>query len=171
METHVIEIHGLKPSLKIKAATVLVYAGLYFVIWFTWTLLWPSSGEKARDPLSIAIQGGVIAVIWGAFMVFATPISRTNRNYKLLVEEESITGVTDGTGLGRWCTLRRTIRKGKVRTIFGIAGRLGGLRGISASERSRLGAWFWGFVFLPESMPEYEHLKNVLGGWRAPVNH
>ena len=167
METHVIEIHWPKPKLKIKAATLLIYAGIFFFIWFSWTLLWPSSGEKATDPLSIALQGGLTAVIWGALMVFATPISRISRNYKLLVDEESITAVIDGTGLGRWCTLRRTIRKGKVRTIFGIAGRFGGLRGIGVSERSRLGSRFWGFVFLPESMPEYESLKNVVEGWRA----
>jgi hypothetical protein len=101
-------------------------------------------------------------------MIFATPVSRTNRNYKLLVDKDSITAVIDGTGLGRWCTLHRTIRKGEVRSIFNIAGRFGNQRGIGVSERNRLGARLWGFVFLPESMPEYERLKGVVESWQVP---
>ena len=167
MDTYVVRIDTPNPRLKIKAAAVLVYGGLFFVSWFSWNILWPTSSEKARGPLSIAIEGGIVALVWAASMVFVGPVFRMSVSYKLLVDDDSMTGVTEGNGWMRWWVSRRTIRKGKVRTIFGIAGRFGNPGDIGVSERSKLGSRLWGFVFLARSMPEYEHLKQVAEGWRA----
>jgi hypothetical protein len=147
---------------------MLVFGGIFFIIWFSWNLLWPGSSAKARSPFSIAIEGAIVALLWGATMVFGGPILRTSSSYKLLVDEESITAVTERSGWMHWWVHRRTVRKGKVRTIFGIGGRFGSPRGIGVSERGKLGARLWGFVCLPESMPEFEQLKRMAESWRTP---
>jgi hypothetical protein len=167
METHVVQIDAPKPSLKNKTAAVLAYGGLFFILWTSWNLLWPSSSQRATGFLSAVIEGLIIAVLWAVSMVFGGPIFRTSFSYKLLVDDNSITGVSEGNGWMRWWATRRTIRKGKVRAIFEIPSRFGSSGGVGVSERTILCARLCGFVFLPKSMHEYENLEHLVESWRT----
>ncbi len=61
----------------------------------------------------------------------------------------------------------RGFHRGKVRTILERGRWLSNRPGIVASERGKLGAWFWGGVFIPQDLPEYERLKETILSWRA----
>jgi hypothetical protein len=167
MKAIIVRLDTPTPKLKLKAAAVLLYGGVYFILLFSWSLFNSASGEKARGLLGIAIETGIVALVWGVLMVFVVPNLRPRATYKLQVDEDSITGVTEWSGWMRGWATRSAIRVGKVRTIFDISGRIGNPGGIGVSEKSRLGARLLGCVYLPKSMPEYEHLKQVAESWRA----
>jgi hypothetical protein len=168
METYVVKRETPKFTMKARVAAALLYGAMFFVGIFSCRLLWPSPSERSQGTLTTAVWLAIEALIWGALMGFGRPFLPKRLklgDYKLLVDDDSITGVTERTGWMRWWTTRRTVRKGRVRTIFEI--RAKAFRGLGVSERSKLGARLWGFVYLPQSLPEFEELKQLVEGWRT----
>ena len=113
----------------------------------------------------MAIEIGIVSLLSGLVMVFFRPRSLTN--YKLLVDEESITGVTEYTGWMTWFVQRTTVRKSRVRTIFEIKATAFHPGGLVISERSMLGARMLGWVFLSKDLPEYDDLRQLVEGWQS----
>jgi hypothetical protein len=164
MDTYLVRPDSPKPTLKQRAIAVLCFGGIYFILMLGWQFFWPTSTERNRGLLTIAVVTGLVSLTWGLGMAFWP---RKLPSYKLLVDDESITGVTEYTGWMKWLVMRRTISKGKVRTIWEIKGRLGAPSGMGFSDRkSRLGARMWGFVFLPTTLPDYESLRTLAESWR-----
>jgi hypothetical protein len=150
---------------KYKIIAVLCFAALFFLLRFGWSILSPTPSEMSSGLPSVAIEIGILSLFWAVAMVFLKPA--TLPNYKLLVDEESITWVTEYTGWMRWFVTRRTVRKSRVRTIFEIKATGFHSGGLGISERSMLGIRMWGCVFLPKDLPEYDDLRRLVEGWRS----
>lgn len=89
-------------------------------------------------------------------------------NYKLLVDEKSMTWVMEYTGWMGWYRTRRwTVRRGRVRTIFEIKATPYHSGGVGVSERSMLGIRMLGCVLLLKDLPEYDDLRRLVEGWRS----
>jgi len=159
-------IDQVKPTSKQRAWNAVRYAALYFVIVVCWMLcweyLWPSRTEKHAAVEGILIKAFFTAALWGASM----SLFFNSSNRRLLVTEESITGVNEYAGLWKSRLHQRSVRKGKIRTIREIKYRSGSPKGTLLSERSMLGARMMGFVFIPASLPEYEALKHLAESWQ-----
>jgi len=156
-----------RPSFNQKLITALCLAAFVFILRFGWAWISPPSGEKNSGLDRAAIEIGIWSSMYGAAIAFFT--SKPHSKYKLLVGEDSITGVTEYTGWMAWLAQQRTVRKGKIRNIFEIKGRAGRLAGIGVSERSILGARMWGFVYVPTTLPQFEQLKHLAETWRRVV--
>jgi hypothetical protein len=165
MDTYVIELPSPKRKLKDKALSVLLLGGMYFVLYFSFTLLWPSAAESHRGLLSNATEAGLAALAWGIWMA-AFPANPRSA-YKLLVNEDSITSEMEYGRWMNWLAPRWTVRKGEVRTIFDVKGRAGKPGGFGVSSRSRLGARMLGFIYVPNTLPDYEYLRRLAESWRS----
>jgi len=164
MDTYVVRRDSQEPKLKQRAIWIPIFGGIFFMLMFGWKVFWPTSIGRSRGILSIALETGLVSLVWGLLMAYQP---RKLPNYMLLVDDESITGVTQYTGWMKWFVMRRTISKGKVRSVWEIKGRLGATGGMGFSERSKWGARMLGFVFLPRSLPEYASLRALAESWRT----
>ena len=165
MDTYEVIVDSPKPQLKYRLLAALLFGGTFFVLRFGASLLWPTSNERSRGLIGFAIEIGAVSIIYGVGMGMGLG-SRTLPNYKLLVDEDSITGITQYTGWMRWLVLRRTVRRNRVRSIFEMKPVLGRPGGIGISERSILGARVLGFVSVPKTLPEFDRLRNLSESWR-----
>jgi len=169
MDTYIVPLNPWKPTLKQRAVVVLLGGGTFFILMFGWKMLWPSMAERNGGIGSVAIEAGIVSLVWTIVTGFwqrKWPNCKLP-NYKLLVDDESITAVMEYTGWMKWFVARRTISKGKVRSAWEIKGWLGRPGGMGFSERSKLGARMSGFVYLPATLPEYEYLKRLAESWRT----
>jgi hypothetical protein len=101
---------------------------------------------------SVAVEAGILSLFWALGTVFFKSAGLSS--YKLFVDGESITGVSEYTGWMGRLLKRTTIRKGRVQTIFEIKATAFHPGGSGVSERSMLGARMLGWVFLPKDLPE-----------------
>jgi hypothetical protein len=167
MDTYVVKLETPRGKLQHKVLAALLFGGTFFVLRFCWSLLSPTSSERNRGPLSLAIEIGVVSLVFGVGMGFFRPRISPNHSYKLFVDQDSITGVAKYTGWMKWLGTRRTVRKGKIRSIFEIKAAVGRSGGIGISERTILGARMMGFVYIPKTLPEYDDLKGLAESWRV----
>jgi hypothetical protein len=165
MDTYIVNLDSLKPKPKQKVISAVYLGGMYFVVVFCLKLFWPTPRERSGGLTGIAVEAGFMALLWGFGMAYFS--RKSVSSYKLLVDDASITGVTEYRGWMKWLVTRRTIRKGKVRTILSLKDGFGAARGIGISERSKWGARMWGWVYVPSNLPEYEYLRQLAEGWRA----
>jgi hypothetical protein len=167
MDTYEVKAKSPRVNLKYKFIAVFCFAALLFLIRFGWSILSPTSSEVRLGLQRVAIETGVWSLLLGLGMVFFR--SASPPNYKLLVDEKSMTWVMEYTGWMRWFrTSRRwTVREGRVRTIFEIKATPYHSGGLGVSERSMLGVRMLGCVFLPKDLPEYDDLRRLVEGWRS----
>jgi hypothetical protein len=85
---------------KYRIIAVMCSAAFLFVFQFGWQILSPTPGEISRGLPGVAIEIGMMTLLSALVMVFFK--SGRLPNYKLLVDEESITGVMAYTGWMRW---------------------------------------------------------------------
>jgi hypothetical protein len=168
METYEITTEPYQFKLRHKTVGVFLFASVYFVLRFSWSVLSPSQAERFRGLSSLAIEIGFASVISALAMVFLSPIwKRLGRdlkiNYKLLVDADSITAVFP---IWRNRLSRRMVRKGKVRSIFEIKAAFSRSGGIGISERNEFAARILGFVYVPKAFPEFDKLKSLAESWR-----
>jgi hypothetical protein len=170
MDTYEIRVESPNPKWKSRLIAALCFAGFFFLFRFGLTLLFPLAFGESRGPRSLAIDIGIWSLVMSAVMAFGR--IRTIPNYTLLVDDDSITGVTEYTGWMSWLVFRRTVRRGEVRSIFPIKvrNRAGQSAGIGISERERVfSARMLGFVYVPKTLPQYEQLKHLAESWRSGV--
>ncbi|HEY2861982.1 MAG TPA: hypothetical protein VGJ21_26515 [Terracidiphilus sp.] len=87
--------------------------------------------------------------------------------YTLLANDDSLTGVSRYGQYPSWLATRRTVHRGRVRSIFEI--KSGKIDGLGVSEhQSRFAARMMGFVYLPRSIPEFAELQRLVESWRTP---
>jgi hypothetical protein len=164
MDTYEVKFKSPRANPKYKIIAVLCFAAFFFLLRFGWSVLSSGPSEASRMLPSVAVEIGILSLLWGVAMVVFKPAGLPN--YKLLVDGESITGVTEYTGWMARFVKRTTVRKSKVRTILEIKATPFHSGGIGISERSILGARMLGWVFLPKDLPEYNDLRQVVEGWR-----
>jgi hypothetical protein len=157
----------VKPKYKIIA--ILCFAALLFLVRFGLSILSPTTSEVRMGLAGVAIEIGIWSLLMALGMAFFNKVFKPTRfaNYKLLVDEESITGVTEYTGLMGRFVKRTTVRKSRVRTMFEIKATTFHPGGLGISERSMLGARMLGWVLLPKDLLEYDELRRLVEGWRS----
>jgi hypothetical protein len=165
VQTYVFESSQSKKTLKRQFLSAVSFASMYFLGMLTFTYLWPSPLEKQESFGGIALKTILISVFWGVGMSF---VPEKTPDCRLLVDDHSMTCETQYGGWMRWYKIRKTVSAGKVRTIHEIRNKLGMPAGLAASERSGLGAWMWGGVYIPYTLPEYAQLKALVESWKAP---
>ena len=82
------------PKLKRRFVSALCFAGAFFFFSLGWRWLSPFPGYKGRGLTSLAIEIGIVSLLYGAGMAFFGPMTRWKvvGNYKLLVDENSLPG-------------------------------------------------------------------------------
>lgn len=128
-----------------------IYVGIRLLLDRFW------HGTSSESVLRAIISGA----IWAAAFTWAA-IKFGNKlglHYDLVVRDDEITA--------QYAIAFKTIHRGKVRTILERGRWLSNRPGIVASERSKLGVWFWGGVFIPQDLPEYDRLRDMILSWRA----
>ncbi len=169
MVTYEVANERYQPKLKHKVIGVFLIAGIFFVLRFGLSVLSPSQTERSRTLSSLAIEIGLVSLVWALGMVFLSPIWRKlgrdlKLNFKLLVDADSMTAVYPSWGNRQ---SRRMVRKGKVRSIFEIKATSLRPGGIGISERKELAARMLGFVYVPKTLPEFDKLKSLAETWRV----
>jgi hypothetical protein len=168
MDTYEVTTERYQPKLKHKLFGVFLFAAVFFALRFGWVVLWPSQFERNRGSSSLAIEIGFVSLAWALGMVYLSPVwTRLNRdlrlNFKLLVDVDSITAVYP---IWRNRRSRKIVRKGKIRSIFEIKATSFRPGGIGISERKQLAARMLGFVYVPETLPEFDKVKSLAESWR-----
>jgi len=167
MEPQVLETELL--PLQARPKMRMISAALQALIWmlsmFLWKYLEQRSNVRRLPWVDLFLPGLFGGVIYGVLMYFfATPrFSRRTQGrsglLSILVQSDQITSAyksSDGTSWVR----QKVIRKGKVRSIFRIPG------GIGVSERRQFGARMLGFLAIPNTVPKFEELRDLLESWR-----
>jgi hypothetical protein len=166
MDTYEVKLKSPSGKPKYKIIAVLCFIALLFLIRFSLSILLHTPSEMRSALPSGTIQIGIWSLLVALGMVFSGQL--VVPSYKLLVDEESITGVTEFTGWMKWRVKRRTVRKGRVRTILEIKTTAFHPGGFGVSERSMFGSrMMWGFVYVPKDLPEYDDLRRLVEGWRS----
>jgi hypothetical protein len=165
VQTYIAELEQPKLNARQKIVTGLVnFVCLFSLRWLLETLFHWNTGVLSN-------------VFWAAWMaIFFTFSTRwmfppSSTSLKFLVDEDSITMLTQYRGVMKWYKSRRTIHRGSVRSQWEIKFPGGYIRGTAFSERSRFGAAMLGFVLIPATLPEYEELKQLAESWRIVPNN
>jgi hypothetical protein len=97
------------------------------------------------------------AVIFGIGMSLLSSF-RKGGQYQIEIDEEEIrTKNFSSVGWGA----ARTVRKGEVRTLVESQ------NGMLISCYSRVGTAFWGGIWVPKQLADYEYLKRIVSNWKA----
>lgn len=165
MDTYEIQFEPSKAR-KYRFTHALLFAGMFFLLRFGWTFMSPADAEKNRGLASVAVEIVVVSFIFGLLMAYR-PYRLPKVGYKLLVDENSMTGVCQTKTWLKTITTRRTVRLAKVRTVFEIREAGGRPGGIGISERTLLGARILGCVYIPKSLPEFAQLRTLAESRRS----
>jgi hypothetical protein len=166
METYSLEADNRKPDTKQRARMFLVWAGVYFVVLFSWKSIWPIGIERNEGLLVRALHALVVSILWAIGMTvwFRRHLPDTT----ILVDETSITAVSQYRGWMRWFRVQKRVRRGEIRTIWEVRGADGVVVGTAISENPKLRARLTGFVFLSTRLQDYEKLRALAVLWRSP---
>jgi hypothetical protein len=124
-----------------------IYAPIYFAILWLWT------GHHGKNE----IVGTVIqSVLWGIGM---SMIFSTRAEYQLMVKEDEGEISTNFKSINR--LFSRTVRPGQIRTVVERE------KGLLISRHDRVGTFFWGGIWIPRPLADYEHLKRLVLSWKA----
>jgi len=102
-----------------------------------------------------AVLGGVI------FAFFFDALMRRNLDYKVVVSDDCITAVHP--------RYKRSVQKSEVKTVAESDGNVLAAPSLRISKYGRLGTWFWGGIWIPKALPEYEYLRNLALTWKGRV--
>lgn len=164
MDSYVIRQGLPKQSWKQRIFSSIVAGGLFACLMFCFKTFWPSPSDIRHGLSGRAIGSAAMGLVWGCLM----PWFQNSGDCELEVDESSITSIWGRRGLIRW-TIRRTVHKGKIRTFIDLKTRSGAHRGLFLSERSEwVSRIITGYVFIPNTLPEYEDLRHLAESWRIP---
>jgi hypothetical protein len=167
MDTYEVTVGRYQPNLRHKVVGAFWFAAVFFVFRLGWAVLLPSKTERSRGLSSLAIELGFLSLVWGLGMAFLSPIwKRLGRDlkldYRLLVDADSITAVFP---ISKHRQSRKVVRKGMVRSIFEIKAASFRPGGIGISERKEFAARMLGFVFVPNTLPEFDKVRSLAESW------
>jgi hypothetical protein len=146
-----------------KPNRVRIFIGSFavtFVVWVLVTMAW-----LHRDAARVFELGNLAECIFVASGVAFSDayLNRTPQGQDLEVNDDEIRVVAHSAS---WVGTRqavRRIRKGNVQTIRERGGRIPGL---FASERGSLGAFCFGGVLIPATLPDYSAIRTTILSWR-----
>ena len=164
MDSYIIRSEPLAQSWKQRVFYVLGSGGLYACLMFCFHTFWPSPSDLRYGLYRRAIGSALEGLIWGVMMSW---FLLTSPEVELRVDEQSITSITRHRG---WIPLkiRRTVHKGRIQIFRDLKTRSGAHRGLLISDKGELASRLsTGFVFIPNTLPEYEDLRRLAESWRA----
>lgn len=144
---------------------MLVVALCASTLWFVIHLV----GSTSREPrMGLLWESAFFGFGLSAFLTFGPGFGRgIVAHCTLQVDSDSITDLIEFAGDGR--TIRKCVRRGRVRSIFVVRGFFGRPRGIGVSEKSGFGARWSGYVYLPNTLAKFKELESLVESWREPV--
>ena len=170
MDIYEVNIEPLQPKLKhriIGALFVLLfYAALFFLVRFGVSVLFPAAVERQSGIDRVASEMAVTCIVWafGMLIIFGLagnmPKHAKRKDFKIVVDSDSIKAVYPKS--------LRIVRSGRIRSIFRIKASPPRPGGIGLSERGEFAARMLGSVFIPDTLPEFEQLKQLAESWRDP---
>jgi hypothetical protein len=71
----------------------------------------------------------------------------------------------------RYFTIKKRIERHRVRSVSEISQSRFGIRatGLAIRDRGEFAAWFFGYIFVPDTIEDYETVKAMLLSWAPPV--
>ena len=174
METYYVETRSERWTFRRRAVFAFGLSITYAAIMFCFDIFWRTGSHKTASIGELGVKAIFMGLFWGLCMAFVpTRLTKPSVCHsRLLVDDHSVTGISEhSAGLFQGRTFRRVVRRGHVRSIFEIKGPKGVLKGVGISERTKLGARMWGFVFVPASLPEFEDLRQLAESWKAPAKN
>jgi hypothetical protein len=141
-------------SRKHKLLRGLLVAGLYVALNMAFSLLWPSwmsSSHVSGEFVEAVLGGAIFALLFVAFI-------KRNLNYKVVVSDDCITAV--------YPRYERSVRKNEVKTVAESDGNVLTPPSLRISKYGRFGTWFWGGIWIPRALPDYESVRNLALSWK-----
>jgi hypothetical protein len=128
-----------------------IYVPAYFVVELATHWLWP--GHRRSDTASRMV---VTAVVWGLLMTIALSF-RKAAEYQIIVDDDEISTKNFNS---RNRLYSRRVHRGQVRTLIEKR------QGLLISRHNRIGTFFWGGLWVPKQLADYEYLKRLVSGWK-----
>ncbi len=155
------DIYDVDPSAKripqVKRITTFLalFAELglvYFALEFLFEWLWPARHGIER------IWGMIVKAVFWAFLLSLTFPFKKLGQYQIVVDEDEIS--TRSFTAMSWLS-SRTIPRSEVRTLVERR------NGLLISRYNRIGTFFWGGIWIPKQIADYEYLKRLVSSWRV----
>jgi thiamine transporter ThiT len=147
------KLAGFNP--KRSLLRMLVAGALFAALQMLLSILWPSSTMPAHR-LEDSIRAVIGGVIFGPLFIL---LMRRMFTYEVVVSADCIT--LHGFGF------RRSVRREEAKTIIESSGSAFVAPALRISKHGRLGTWFWGCIWVPKAVPEYEYIRDLALGWKA----
>jgi hypothetical protein len=142
-------------SRKRKVLRGLLMGGLLAATDMMLGALWPywtSSGHPLENIIGAVISG----IIFGFVSV---ALIKRNLNYRVVVSDDYITAV--------YPRYKRSVRKNEVKTVAESDGNVLTAPSLRISKYGPFGTWFWGGIWIPRALPEYEYVRNLALSWKG----
>jgi len=131
---------------RVVFALVFFAVGAYVV-----RCIWPSP-KSQRERIEDYIGDGIICVLTAFFA------DSVRKKYDLEVDDESIQMRRGWFGNHR-------VRRGHIRYVREYRGNLLHEPALRIAERGAIGRFFWGYVSIPASLPEYQQIRAKVMTW------
>lgn len=142
-------------SRKRKLLDVLIGAVLFVLleVLFQWRSFFSNSPHRLSPIMVNAAISGVIYA--GVDAVF---IER-RFTYEIVVTDDCIAAIGPG--------VKRSVRKNELKTISESEGNFFVGPGLRISKHGPFGTWFWGSIWIPKTLPEYESVRALVLSWQS----
>ncbi len=151
------------PSKKRRVRYAVLMGAVLMLFGLLSKLAGMSPAERERDwffLLCFYAAGEALVATVEYFVSAATLPAKGSREYRLVIEEDSIS--LSYRLDGYWSVPPQVVRRGEVRSVFRVPG------GLGVSERKEFGAWMWsGFVVIPPGLAEFDEVRALLLSWRG----
>jgi hypothetical protein len=142
-------------DVKRRALRVLFAAGSFAVFQILMEEIWPSRTKMLSTVGIIAAAvGGVVFAL-----LFEITFVRRFYPYTLVVSDDCIAAVFPHS--------ERTVRRAEVRTITETNGSAFHTAALWISKHGRLGTWFWGCIWIPKTIPDFDSIKTLVLTWKT----
>ena len=123
---------------------------IYFAALLATHWLWHWNPESRT--LGLFLQSILFGFVMSIMFYFLRPA-----RYQILVDDEEMS--TDFNSRNH--LFSRTVRRGEVKTLIQRR------HGLLISQHNRIGTYFWGGVWVPKELADYEYLKRLAISWKA----
>jgi len=163
MDLYEFKIGSERLPLRRRVLAAVVVALCLSALWFVVHLVLPGSRESRMELLG---ESAFFGIGMSAFFTFGPGFGRDIvARCTLQVDSDSMTELIEfGEPLR---TIRKSVRRGRVRSIFVPWRFFGRPRGICVSEKSGLGARLSGYVYLPKTLEKFEEIRSLAESWRG----
>lgn len=147
-----------------------ISGSLWFLGMMAWTSFGPTAMERQESFWELAAGLAIPSALFGSLMGFTMrrKILGPRMRTVLSVDGDGIAADYDCTFPKKRVRSRISVQRNGVGTIFKIKGDKFRPGGIGVSERRfELVARMGGFVYLPETMPDYERVRMLVESWRV----